>query len=363
MAELENTETPAVEPEVGTDAYNEAMAAKFDAAQGDEPEVAAAETAEVPAKPEGVPAKFYNKETGEVDYASLTKSYNELEKGRGKTKAKTAEPLKVNTDDAIVLSQVRHDAAKAKADADDATQADKDALTVAEDDLTLAKANAITARKADSEADAAKELVEKSGFDFEELTSEYAANGQLSQDSIDGLVANGIPEATINSYIAGQEALSAQWESEIKNTAGGDQAYADMVGWAKDALTQDEIQAYDTAVNGSDIDSVKLAVTGLRAKYEDEHGREPKLLGGSTGGNPSTQGFSSRAEMVSAMADPRYAKDPSYRKQIENKVGKTTAFQSLSLHQGTTITAPNLILEVKHKQCPTEVGYHCVKFY
>lgn len=327
MAELENIETPAAEPEVGTDAYNEAMAAKFDAAQGDETEVVEeAETAEVPTKPEGVPAKFYNKETGEVDYASLTKSYNELEKGRGKTKAKTAEPLKVNADDAIVLSQVRHDAAKAKAEADGASQADKDALVVAEDDLTIAKANAITARKADSEAVAAKELVDKSGFDFEELSSEYAANGQLSQDSIDGLVAGGIPEATIESYIAGQEALAAQWESSIKETAGGPEAYADMISWATDGLTADEIQAYDTAVNGTDIDSVKLAVTGLKAKYEDEHGREPKLLGGTTGGNPSTQGFNSRAEMISAMADPRYARDPSYRKQIENKVGKTTAF-------------------------------------
>lgn len=328
MAELDNVEEPSVVvPEVGTDAYNKQMSDKFDASQGAEPEEAAVEEAvEVAAKPDGVPAKFYNKETGEVDYTSLTKSYNELEKGRGKAKAKPDVVQKTNTDDAVVLAKVRHDAAKEKAEADDATEADKEAFAVAEDALTLARADVITAKKADSDADAAKELVEKSGFDFEQLSSEYAQNGSLSQDSIDGLVAGGIPEATIDSYIAGQEALAAQWESTVKNTAGGVEAYADMVSWAGAALTQDEISAYDKAVNGSDIEDVKLAVTGLRAKYEDEHGREPKLLGGSTGGNTSSAGFGSRAEMITAMSDPRYAKDPSYRKQVESKVGKTTAF-------------------------------------
>ena len=226
----------------------------------------------------------------------------------------------------MVLAKVKHDAAKEKAEADDATEADKAALTVAEDALTLAKADVITARKAESDADAAKELVEKSGFDFDKLSSEYAQNGSLSQDSIDGLVAGGIPEKTIDSYIAGQEALAAQWERTVKDAAGGVEAYSDMISWASEALTKDEISAYDKAVNGSEIEDVKLAVTGLRAKYDDEHGREPKLLGGSTGGKQNTAGFSSRAEMIAAMADPRYGKDPSYRKQVEAKVGKTTAF-------------------------------------
>jgi len=333
MAKLDNVEETSVDvpPEAGTDAYNKEMADKFDASQGTEQpeEVAVEEEApvEIAAKPDGVPDKFYNKETGEVDYASLTKSYNELEKGIGKTKAKsTTSKQKANVDDAVVLAKVKHDAAKEKAEADDATEADKAALTVAEDALTLAKADVITARKAESDADAAKELVEKSGFDFDKLSSEYAQNGSLSQDSIDGLVAGGIPEKTIDSYIAGQEALAAQWERTVKDAAGGVEAYSDMISWASEALTKDEISAYDKAVNGSEIEDVKLAVTGLRAKYDDEHGREPKLLGGSTGGKQNTAGFSSRAEMIAAMADPRYGKDPSYRKQVEAKVGKTTAF-------------------------------------
>ena len=136
----------------------------------------------------------------------------------------------------------------------------------------------------------------------------------------------GIPEATIHAYIAGQEALAAQWDTEAKEVAGGKEAYAEMIAWAGKALTPEEIKAYDTAVNTSDINQVKLAISGLRAKYEDSNGKEPRLLGGSTGGNQSTGGFGSRAEMIAAMSDPRYGNDPSYRKQVEAKVGKTTAF-------------------------------------
>jgi len=332
MANLDSVEETSVDvpPEAGTDAYNKEMADKFDASQGTEqPEEAAVEEeapVEVAAKPDGVPDKFYNKETGEVDYASLTKSYNELEKGRGKTKAKTEVAQKANPEDAVVLAKVRHDAAKEKAEADDATQEDLDALEFADEALTLAKADVITAKKADKDADAAKALVEKSGMDFDKLTAEYAEQGFLSEDSRASLVNGGIPEATIDSYIAGQEALAAQWEFKAKEAAGGEEAYASMTAWATDALTADEITAYDKAVNGNDIEAVKLAVIGLRAKYEDSNGREPRLLGGSTGGKQSTGGFDSRAEMIAAMSDPRYGKDPSYRKQVEAKVGKTTAF-------------------------------------
>lgn len=322
---MDTTEESTPDIVVGSDEYNKQMADKFDASQESTPEDTE-EKVEIPEKPDGIPAKFYNKETGEVDYASLTKSYNELEKGRGKVKATPDATPKVNSDDAVVLAKVRHDEAKTKADAEGATQEDKDAFALADEVLTLAKADAITARKTTEEANTAKALVEKSGFDFDELTTEYTNHGFLSEESIASLVEGGIPEATVESYLAGQEALAAQWENEAKSIAGGKEAYATMITWASKTLAPEEIKAYDTAVNNRDIDQVKLAVSGLKAKYEDSNGREPTLLGGTTGGNTSAGGYASRQEMVKAMSDPRYGQDPSYRAAVANKVGKTTAF-------------------------------------
>ena len=120
---IDTTEEPTPDIVVGSDEYNKQMADKFDASQESTPEDTE-EKVEIPEKPDGIPAKFYNKATGEVDYASLTKSYNELEKGRGKVKATPDATPKVNSDDAVVLAKVRHDEAKTKADAEGATQED-----------------------------------------------------------------------------------------------------------------------------------------------------------------------------------------------------------------------------------------------
>lgn len=328
MAVEEIIKTTEVAPELGSAEYNTAMEAKFDASQvAETPEETPVEepAAEVAEKPEGVPAKFYNKETGVVDYASLTKSYNELEKGKGKTKPKL-EKAGVSESDALVLAQVKHDAAKALAEAEGATEEDKSAFIEADELLTLAKASAITAKKAEADADVAKDLVNKSGFDFDKLTAEYAEDGGLSEESILGLEAGGIPRATVESYIRGQEALATQWDNTAKAEAGGTEGYAEMVTWASNALSPEEIAAYDKAVNDEDIDSVKLAVRGLRAQYEDANGKEPELLGGTTSGQVSSSGYGSRAEMVKDMSDPQYARDAAYRQKVARKVAKTTAF-------------------------------------
>ena len=176
------------------------------------------------------------------------------------------------------------------------------------------------------EEDAARKMVEKTGFDFDALTQEYADLGELSEASVDHLVAQGIPKATIDSYIRGQEALATQWEAEATSEVGGVEGYAELTAWAKNNLSSDEITAYDTAVNGGDITAVKLAVRGLKSQFEDANGKEPKLLGGNSSGSSSSSGYVSRAEMVKDMSDPRYAKDSAYRQQVANKVAKTTQF-------------------------------------
>lgn len=334
MAVEETPKTTEAAPQEGSEEYNKAMMETYDASKAKLAEDIGEAPPETPAvevqeKPEGVPDKFYNKETGEVDYASLTKSYNELEKGRGKAKpveANIAPAGLVSSADAVILAQVKHDAAKETAEADDATEEDKLAFNEASDALTLAQADAISAKKTEIDEEAARAIVEKTGIDFDGLAQEYQELGGLSEASVDNLVAQGIPKATVESYIRGQEALATQWEAEAKSEVGGEEGYATLTKWASTNLSADDVQAYDTVVNGGDINAVKLAVRGLKAQFEEANGKEPKLLGGTSGSSSSSSGYNSRAEMVQDMSDPRYAKDSAYRQQIANKVAKTTAF-------------------------------------
>jgi len=83
---------------------------------------------------------------------------------------------------------------------------------------------------------------------------------------------------------------------------GGDEAYTEMAEWAASNMSDGEKKAYNTAVNSKDMDTVKLAVDGLKAKYESANGSEPSLTQGKA--TPTTeQGYASWAEVTAAMSD------------------------------------------------------------
>ena len=103
---------------------------------------------------------------------------------------------------------------------------------------------------------------------------------------------------------------------------GGSDAYTEMASWAADNMTEDEKTAYNTAVNSKDIETAKLAVVGLKAKFEKANGTEPTLVEGKatvTG----EDGYKSWAEVTRAMSDDRYTKDPAYQAMVQDKLSKS----------------------------------------
>ncbi len=114
--------------------------------------------------------------------------------------------------------------------------------------------------------------------------------------------------------------------NEIKNAAGGEQAYANMVNWASDNLDQKSSQAFDEVINSGSIDAIKLAVSGLKAEYEKSVGYEGRMVTGKAPSN-TRDVYRSQAELVAAMGDPRYENDPAYRQDIIEKLGRSDNLQ------------------------------------
>ena len=165
----------------------------------------------------------------------------------------------------------------------------------------------------------AEEAVAQAGLDMSALQTEYDDNGELSQNSIDKLTAVGIDKNIIDAYIDGQTALAQNIEADIKGAVGGNDQYKGMVEWAKENLSAEEVTAYNNTVNSRDIASVKLAVTGLKARMDA--GREPNLVQGKA--SVSTGGYESWAQVTQAMADPKYTKDPAYQAEVQNKLSNS----------------------------------------
>ena len=110
--------------------------------------------------------------------------------------------------------------------------------------------------------------------------------------------------------------------NQIKNSAGGEKAYANIVNWAKNSLPQDQINAFDEVVNTGSVQAIQLAVSGLKAEYDNANGVEGRMVTGKTAPNNGDV-FRSQAELVRAMSDTRYDNDPAYRQDVIEKLDRS----------------------------------------
>lgn len=175
----------------------------------------------------------------------------------------------------------------------------------------------------------AEEALRGTGLDFGALEREYAANGELSAASLAALEKAGISRPLVDAYIRGQEALLKETVSEMTALAGGEEGYKAMTAWAAEALPKAEIEAFNTAVSSGNRPLIRIAVAGLAARWKASEGDAPRQLAGGradAAGGGAGGGFRSAEEMVAAMRDPRYGKDPAYTRDVERRTACATFF-------------------------------------
>jgi len=115
--------------------------------------------------------------------------------------------------------------------------------------------------------------------------------------------------------------LTSEAVNNIQNAVGGEESYNQMIGWAKDNFTAQEIQAYDRALESGNMDSINFALQALYYRYNDSEGYEGEMVQGKAA--TTVDGFRSQAEVVRAMDDPRYESDPAYRQDVFQKLERS----------------------------------------
>ena len=161
----------------------------------------------------------------------------------------------------------------------------------------------------------------------------YANEGKLSQETLDkfsGMSSKELVEAYLevqgtDAFKANTQEVSDLSDSEIntiKNFAGGEAQYDNIIAWANSNLDAKSQEAFDSIVNTGSVDAIKIAVSGLKSQYEAANGYEGKMY---TGKAPkgNTDVFRSQAELVAAMNDKRYDRDPAYRQDVIEKLDRS----------------------------------------
>ena len=110
--------------------------------------------------------------------------------------------------------------------------------------------------------------------------------------------------------------------NEVKNAAGGEAAYTNMVQWAGQNLDEQSIAAFDQIVNTGSLDAIRFAVKGLKSQYDAANGVEGKMVQGKAAPDRGDV-FRSQAELVAAMSDRRYDNDPAYRQDVIEKLDRS----------------------------------------
>ena len=180
-----------------------------------------------------------------------------------------------------------------------------------------------------------EEPVEEDSRDYEDFSSllslageEYSQNGELSQETLDAF-SQMSSQDLVKAYFEMQEnaptpsgrELTNQEVNQLQNMVGGQAAYNQLTTWAAENFSEGEIEAFDSLIESGNTNAIQLALQALYYRYTDSMGVEGNMLTGKPARSQDV--FRSQAELVRAMADPRYDNDPAYRQDVIDKLDRS----------------------------------------
>ena len=151
----------------------------------------------------------------------------------------------------------------------------------------------------------AETMEEFAQMDARDLVNAFVAIQENSPDSVGG----------------GPDLTDAEM-SQVYNSVGGEEEYGKLTSWAAENMEDKALDAFNSIVDAGNPTAIQIAVAGMKAEYDNVEGYEGRMLQGKAASN-SRDAFRSQAEVVKAMSDPRYDRDPAYRQDLYDKLERS----------------------------------------
>ena len=176
-------------------------------------------------------------------------------------------------------------------------------------------------QKEEAKPEEAKQETQQKGL--EKFYAEFAEKGELSENSYAELAKQGLDKGLVDSYIEGQKLVAETNTKNIQSVAGGSEKYQELVNWASKNLSKAEQDVFNNMVDSGDVEQAKFAVQGLMTKAGTTYNpNQPELFEG-TSDVTSPDAYQSVSQVTDAMNDPRYEKDPAFRREVEQKIARS----------------------------------------
>ena len=174
-------------------------------------------------------------------------------------------------------------------------------------------------------------LFQSNDIDPFEMSKHFEENnGTLSDDMYSKLATAGLNREIVDNYLAGvkgelgiqseQPVLSDAEVNDLKNIAGGERGYNQLMDWAGNNLTAQDAKSYDDVLATGNKAAISFAIKALMGQYEDANGRDSNIV---TGKQSSTENYRSMAEVVRDMNKPEYRTDEAFRDDVIRKLAQS----------------------------------------
>lgn len=179
--------------------------------------------------------------------------------------------------------------------------------------------------KGDDDADRSPEDEDKNEPDQQNAIArarqEFDEKGELSDDTYAALEAAGLSREQVDTYIEAAQGKATEAVNAALEAAGGQDEFDRMAEWAGENLDRETVQDINEMLASTNPRIARRGAELLKSEYQQNATIEPEdNVRGETGGNTSGDYFRSRHEMIQAMSDPRYKRDPAFREEVERKL-------------------------------------------
>lgn len=158
---------------------------------------------------------------------------------------------------------------------------------------------------------------------FNKYSEEFHKDGKISEGSYAELAKDhGISQDMVTDYIEGQKARVENYQADLLKDIGGKDKYNEISGWAGKNLSKDQLDGIQKTFDMGNAEQIKMSLKGLEAQYKAAN-NEPQLIQGKPSATIQKDVFTSNAQVVEAMGDPRYSSDPAYQRSVQEKLGRS----------------------------------------
>jgi len=176
--------------------------------------------------------------------------------------------------------------------------------------------------KPEGEETSKEEVSQLSTEELSTFEQSYKENGGLTEEDYAALEKKGFSKEQIDEEISYREYKEEKAINQvIEPLGGGKEKLQEVVKWAGENKTPEEVQAFNSALASAPLVAQQAMLKGLYAEYDTSGSSTTEVYHSGSGTKGPSKGYATEADFMKDLDHPAYKTDKSFVKKVETKLG------------------------------------------